>query len=70
MVAPQQQGDPMSRNLILATGTLLWTVCAVDAIVHVATGFWIAPAVAAIVAVGWVAIRRMRRAPQSLPETS
>jgi hypothetical protein len=50
----------MSRNLILATGTFLWTVFAVDAIVHVATGFWIAPAVAGLVGVAWVAMRRVR----------
>jgi Flp pilus assembly protein TadB len=65
----QQQGDPMSRNLILATGTFLWTAFAVDAIVHVATGFWIAPAVAGIVGVVWVAMRRMR-VRRGLPEAS
>jgi hypothetical protein len=60
----------MSRNVILAMGTLLWTVFAVDAIVHVATGFWIAPVVAVLVGLGWVAIRRMRQAPRSLIEAS
>jgi hypothetical protein len=60
----------MSRNLILATGTLLWTAFAVDAIAHVATGFWIAPAVAVAVGVAWIAVRRIRRAPRSLSEAS
>jgi hypothetical protein len=59
----------MSRNLILATGTFLWTAFAVDAIVHVATGFWIAPAVAGIVGMVWVAMRRMR-VRRGLPEAS
>jgi cytochrome c-type biogenesis protein CcmH/NrfF len=51
-------------------GTLLWTVFAVDAFVHVVTGFWIAPVVAVLVGVVWVAMRRMRQAPRSLIEAS
>jgi hypothetical protein len=61
----------MSRNLILAAGTFLWTVFAIDAIVHVATGFWIAPVVAGFVGVAWVAMRRVQgRVRRGLPEAS
>jgi hypothetical protein len=53
----------MSRNLILATGALLWAVVAVDAIVHVFTGNWTTTAMMAIVAVAWVGLRRARWSP-------
>jgi hypothetical protein len=59
----------MSRNFMIAMGAMLWTAFAVDAIVHVATDFWIAPAVAGIVGVVWVAMRRMR-VRRGLPEAS
>jgi hypothetical protein len=48
----------MSRNLILATGALLWTITAVDALAHVVTGDWIVPASMAAVAVAWIVLRR------------
>jgi hypothetical protein len=57
----------MSRNLILATGALLWGAFAVDAIIHFGTGDWIAPTVAMIVGATWIALRRMQR---RLPETA
>lgn len=52
----------MSRNQILATGAILWAVVAVDAIVHIASGDWIAPVIMGIIGVSWVAIRRPRPA--------
>jgi NAD(P)H-hydrate repair Nnr-like enzyme with NAD(P)H-hydrate epimerase domain len=51
----------MSRNGILVIGALLWTAVAVDTGVHLALGEWMAPAVAAILAVAFVAWRRARR---------
>ena len=48
----------MSRNLILATGALLWAFVAVDAIVHIVTGYWVATAIVATVGVTWVTLRR------------
>jgi hypothetical protein len=51
----------MSRNLILVIGAVLWSAVAVDTVVHVALGEWIAPAVAAILAVAFIAWRRARR---------
>jgi hypothetical protein len=51
----------MSRNLILATGVLLWALTAADAVAHVAVGDWIVPASMAVVAVAWVTLRRARR---------
>ena len=51
----------MSRNLMIAMGAILWTAFAVDAFVHVAIGYWIAPVVAAIAGVAYVAIRRAAR---------
>lgn len=50
----------MTRDQILVAGGLLWTVFAVDAISHIATGDWIAPVVAGIVGLTWVAIRLPR----------
>jgi hypothetical protein len=48
---------------MIAMGAMLWTAFAVDAIVHVAIGYWIAPVVAGILGVAYVAIRRtVRRA--------
>ncbi len=51
----------MSRNHILFIGALLWTAVAVDTIVHLALGEWIAPAIAAVLAVAFIAWRRARR---------
>ncbi len=58
---PGSKVDTMTRNRILAIGTLLWTAVAVDTIVHVALGEWIAPAMAAIAAAAFIAWRRARR---------
>lgn len=57
-----QQGDQMSRNRILAAGALLWTAVAVDGLIHIATGDWLAPALMAITGIAWVAVRWPRRA--------
>jgi hypothetical protein len=51
----------MSRNLILATGVLLWALTAADAVAHVVVGDWIVPASMAVVAVAWLTVRRARR---------
>jgi hypothetical protein len=51
----------MTRNSILAIGAVLWAAVAVDTVVHVAIGDWIAPAIAALVGVAFVAARRVRR---------
>jgi hypothetical protein len=51
----------MTRNSMLAIGAVLWAAVAVDTVVHVAIGDWIAPAIAALVGVGFVAVRRVRR---------
>jgi hypothetical protein len=51
----------MSRNLILATGVLLWAVVAIDAISHMTSGDFLVPAVMAILAFAWTAIRWDRR---------
>ena len=53
----------MSRNLILATGALLWSLVAIEAVVHVITGYWAANAIVAIVGVSWVTLRRARWSP-------
>ncbi len=58
----------MDRNIILAAGAVLWTLAALDVIVHIVTGDLIAAAVmvsAAIVGVALVAFREWRR---HLPE--
>jgi hypothetical protein len=51
----------MSRTTILAIGALLWGVFAVDSIIHVANGDWIAPAIAGFVGAVWVAVRLVQR---------
>jgi hypothetical protein len=51
----------MSRNLILAIGTLLWTAVAVDMFAHLITGEWVIVAIAAAVGVGWTALLVARR---------
>jgi hypothetical protein len=55
-----EEEDQMTREQILVAGALLWTVFAVDAISHIATGDWIAPAAAVIVGLTWVALRLPR----------
>jgi hypothetical protein len=57
----RSKGTPMSRNLILATGVLLWALTAADAVAHIVVGDWIVPASMAIVAVAWLTVRRTRR---------
>jgi hypothetical protein len=51
----------MTRNSMLAIGAVLWAAVAVDTVVHVAIGDWIAPAIAALVGVGVVVALRVRR---------
>lgn len=51
----------MSRNLILAIGTLLWTAVAVDMFAHLITGEWVIVAIAATVGVVWTALLVARR---------
>jgi hypothetical protein len=53
----------MSRNLILATGALLWAVAVADAAVHLVSGDLVAPAlmvVAGIAGVAFIGLRRGR----------
>jgi hypothetical protein len=51
----------MSRNLILAIGTLLWTAVAVDMFAHLITGEWVIVAIAATVGVVWTGLLVARR---------
>ena len=48
----------MSRNFILTAGTILWSLVAIDGVVHVLTGAWTTTALMAIVGVTWVSLRR------------
>lgn len=48
----------MSRKLILVTGALLWTLVALDVLIHMAVGDLLVPAVIGIIGVSWVAVRR------------
>jgi membrane protein implicated in regulation of membrane protease activity len=50
----------MYRNLIIATGVLLWTAVAIDLGLHFVKGDWIAVAVAAVVGVALVSLARAR----------
>jgi hypothetical protein len=52
----------MSRNRILAAGAFLWAAVAVDAVIRIANGDWLAPALAAVTGIAWVAVRWPRRA--------
>jgi hypothetical protein len=52
------QGDLMSRKLILVTGALLWTLVALDVVIHMAIGDLLVPAVIGIIGVSWLAVRR------------
>jgi hypothetical protein len=52
------QGDLMSRKLILVTGALLWTLVALDVVIHVAIGDLLVPAVIGIIGLSWLAVRR------------
>jgi hypothetical protein len=53
--------EEMTRNSMLAIGAVLWTAVAVDTALHVASGDWIAPAIAAVVGVAIVVALRVRR---------
>ena len=54
----------MSRTLILVFGFICWTGVAANALVHLAFGDWLLPAVMALFFVGWVALfRHYTRAP-------
>jgi hypothetical protein len=56
----------MSRNLILTIGAVLWSAFAVDALGHSVSGDWMFPAVAIVVGVTWLVLRRNRlRRPQT-----
>jgi hypothetical protein len=48
----------MSRNFILTAGTILWSLVAIDGVVHIATGAWTTTALMAVVGVAWVSLRR------------
>lgn len=56
----------MSRNLTIALGVLLWTIFAIDALIHVAEGKWMVPALAVVVVtvmmIAYHARRRVVRA--------
>ncbi len=52
------QGDQMSRNTILILGVICWSVAAVDAIVHLAAGDVLVPAVMGSLFVLWIGLRR------------
>jgi hypothetical protein len=51
----------MSRNLTIAIGTLLWVSFAVVALLHVALGDWMGPAVAVVIVTATVAAYHARR---------
>jgi hypothetical protein len=55
------QGDKMSRNWILATGALLWTVVIADGVVHAVSGDLFAPAFIVIGGVAGVIVIAARR---------
>ena len=55
----------MSRNLILALGAIVWTLAALDALLHLADGEWMAPGLAAIVLVVWIGLRVAQRLARS-----
>ena len=52
----------MSRNFILAAGSVLWAVVLIDVAAHAVFGDPVIPAAFAVMAVGWLAIRRPRLA--------
>jgi hypothetical protein len=51
----------MSRNLILGLGVIAWILAAIDAIVHVADGNWMAPGLAGVVLIVWIGLRVAQR---------
>jgi hypothetical protein len=50
----------MSRNFILASGVVCWTVVAVDVLVHLLDGNLFVPSGMAAVFVVWVGLRRVQ----------
>ena len=48
----------MSRNFILISAGVCWTGVAVDALVHVALGEFVVPALFAVAFAGWVTLFR------------
>jgi hypothetical protein len=54
----EELGAQMSRTFMLTAGTILWSLVAIDALVHIATGAWTTAALMAAVGVGWVMVRR------------
>jgi hypothetical protein len=48
----------VSRNFILAAGSILWAVVLIDVAAHAAFGDPVIPAAFAVIAVGWLAVRR------------
>jgi hypothetical protein len=53
----------MSRNVIISIGALLWTLVAVDAVVHVILGAWVTAVAMAIVGATWITLRRASWSP-------
>ena len=53
----------MSRTFIVRIGALLWSLVAIDAVVHVLTGAWTTAAMMAIVAATWITLRRASWSP-------
>jgi hypothetical protein len=51
----------MSRNLTLAVGVLLWVSFAVVALIHVASGDWVGPALAVVVVTAVMSVYHARR---------
>ena len=58
----------MSRNVMLAVGSMCWAVAAIDAIFRVVTGDWIALAIMVVAGIAGVALVTRRRARRNLPE--
>ena len=48
----------MSRNVILVLGVISWTVAAVVAILHLASGDLVVPAAMGLAIAAWVTVRR------------
>ena len=51
----------MSRNLTIALGTLLWVGFALVALLHVASGDWVGPALAVVVVTAVLSAYHARR---------
>ena len=53
-----QEGDEVSRNVVLYAGVLAWGGVLVDTLFHAAIGDPVIPAVFGIITLGWFALRR------------